>query len=1096
MNDKPKPSKRVIVYEEFVDDSTDVSENDIREYGQRLGIDLAANPTLTTLVRDWILQPLPRYWFPCLDTRTGQWFYSNALNGQSIWNHPLEKIHRNLTKEYLSCQTIRERENPEGESSEQSMESGLSTKGFGSLSSSAMGGITPVKTPLPRTLAPLKRIPKTESTTNVLTTSPNPLPPFCVPTSPHLHNEQVRQVSFSTFKSSDTISSLLPGDLLFENRDRPTTVVAPFNHSTLPVSTAGSLHSKLMGSKDDDPPQQMKQVPVYPTSASRNLSPLTTDKGIVKELSTSVSNCQLEPVAQQSKPRISFTERLAAKKASQKLKSNESTESCLSNANETDHASAANSEKRHVHFDLEPNHYHQYTPECSEETKATERSESSSSEDILDLVGDPEYLKPLTDVQCYPTTYEEKRWEVSFTSFGLASPNISPVKISTAFIDNEDSNEMVTRFNSEYCPSPLSASEKSDNADMVEEETTICPDNMQNEASEETEIPALETNLESRMVTNVLPETEIHVPMHREDTPTLSFQPKREEVHEDKRKLNFAITQVDKSDTSIANNGKEEENIDIPPPIISQLTVEPQVIEDVPPVKLALENATPKLVRSITRSESLEESVLASQANSVIVQDIPACQSPVEFIKCDTKSIESQNPVIQMDAALNLNTEQEPSQLELLLPPASFSEIPQDSTQTEEVITDSSAKCNASDARIAREKTSQPLEDWQTLKKEMESKLENEKKRLESWFASEIAQIKKQFENQLASERERTENLSKLVESAKSEKEELAKREIVRLEETLAHLVEEKTRQVQTQLNNEVSQCNNSVVVHRTVACQDANVQTEEPPIPVGSLPVEQMAPVLKVDKNETTESNPSKNETNSRWEKSRDSRIHCQCDSLQKQVARVEREMQLLKQRNLSFQKNPPTRKKNTPVKAQREPWWLDTDESTTSTTSSVSDWRHSRGRSQSMTNLHASRDSLAGKKSTPIHRTRDGLSKSQTPRRAWMEDVSTDHSLGDIHTSGISSAIPTGEWDTVLSSIQKISGDLQEVWSHIGPRPRPLSYLSYQSPLWMPSSQSLMTNDRVPLHWSFNGSTAERTQALRLWLQQNKTQHSKSFL
>lgn len=1104
MSDKPKPSKRVIVYEEFVDASTDVSENDIREYGQRLGIDLAANPTLTTLVRDWILQPLPRFWFPCLDTRTGQWFYSNALNGQSIWHHPLEEIHRNLAQDYLSCQIIRERENPEGESSEQSMESGLSTKGFGGLSSSTMGGITPVKTPLPRTLAPLKRIPKIESTTNVLTTSPNPLPPFCVPTSPHSHNEQVRQVSFSTFKSSDTISSLLPGDLLFENRDRPTTVVAPFNHSILPVSTAGSLHSKITNSEDDHPPQQTKQVPVYPTSGSRNLSPLTTDKIIVKELSTSISNFQLEPVVQQSKPRISFTERLAAKKASQRLKSNESSESCLSNANETDHTSAMNSEKRHVHFDIEPNHYHQYTPECSEENKATERSESSSSEDILDLVGDPEYLKPLTDVQCYPTAYEEKRWEVSFTSFGLTSPNISPVKISTAFIDNEDSNEMVTRFNSEYCPSPLSASEKSDNADMVEDEITICPDNMQNEAGEEAEncIPALVTNLESRIVTNVLPETEIRVPTHRENSetlsPTLSFQPAREEVHEEN--LNFAFTQIDKSNNSIANNnGKEVENTDIPPLIISQLTVEPQVIEDVPPVKLVLENVTPKLVRSITRSESLEESVLTSQVNPVIAQDIPACQSPVEFITCDTKPVESQNPVVQMDAALNLNTEQEASQLDLLLPPASFSEFPQTVTQTEELIADSSVKCDASDARIGHEKTTQSLEDWQMIKKEMESKLENEKKRLESWFASEIAQIKEQFENQLANERERTENLSKLVENAKSEKEELAKREIVRLEETLAHLVEEKTRQVQTQLNNEVLQCNNSVL-HRTVARQDANVQTEEPPIPVISLPMEQMAPLLKVEKIETTESNPSKYETNSRWESRdsprRDSRIHCQCDSLQKQVARVEREMQLLKQRNLSFQKNPPTRKKSTPVKAQREPWWLDTDESTTSTTSSVSDWRHSRGRSQSMTNLHASRDSLAGKKSTPIQRAREGLSKSQTPRRAWMEDLSTDHSLGDIHTSGISSAIPTGEWDTVLSSIQKISGDLQEVWSHIGPRPRPLSYHSYQSPLWMPSSQSLMTNDRVPLHWSFSGSTAERTQALRLWLQQNKTQHSKSFL
>ena len=37
---------------------------DILEYGQRLGIDLQSNPGLGTLVRDWILQPLPRYWYP------------------------------------------------------------------------------------------------------------------------------------------------------------------------------------------------------------------------------------------------------------------------------------------------------------------------------------------------------------------------------------------------------------------------------------------------------------------------------------------------------------------------------------------------------------------------------------------------------------------------------------------------------------------------------------------------------------------------------------------------------------------------------------------------------------------------------------------------------------------------------------------------------------------------------------------------------------------------------------------------------------------------------------------------------------------------
>ena len=83
-------------------------------------------------------------------------------------------------------------------------------------------------------------------------------------------------------------------------------------------------------------------------------------------------------------------------------------------------------------------------------------------------------------------------------------------------------------------------------------------------------------------------------------------------------------------------------------------------------------------------------------------------------------------------------------------------------------------------------------------------------------------------------------------------------------------------------------------------------------------------------------------------------------------------------------------------------------------------------------------------------------------------MEDLSTDQSSGDTPTSGISSAISTaGEWDTVLSSIQKISGDLQEVWSHIGPRPRPLSYLSYQSKLDCYST--LNRNPINSLYWLF---------------------------
>lgn len=61
-------------------------------------------------------------------------------------------------------------------------------------------------------------------------------------------------------------------------------------------------------------------------------------------------------------------------------------------------------------------------------------------------------------------------------------------------------------------------------------------------------------------------------------------------------------------------------------------------------------------------------------------------------------------------------------------------------------------------------------------------------------------------------------------------------------------------------------------------------------------------------------------------------------------------------------------------------------------------------------------------------------------------MEDISSDRST-DTLTSGVSSAFSAaGEWDTVLNSIHKISDDIQEVWSHIGRRQRPLSCLPSQ--------------------------------------------------
>ena len=37
---------------------------DIAEYGRRLGVDPAGDPVLCAVIRGWISQPLPHYWFP------------------------------------------------------------------------------------------------------------------------------------------------------------------------------------------------------------------------------------------------------------------------------------------------------------------------------------------------------------------------------------------------------------------------------------------------------------------------------------------------------------------------------------------------------------------------------------------------------------------------------------------------------------------------------------------------------------------------------------------------------------------------------------------------------------------------------------------------------------------------------------------------------------------------------------------------------------------------------------------------------------------------------------------------------------------------
>lgn len=748
-------------------------------------------------------------------------------------------------------------------------------------------------------------------------------------------------------------------------------------------------------------PKESDSLPRNPLSGKKLTAPLTVNPNTKKEIAASTEST--ETTVQETKPaaRISFTERLAAKKASRSKSSENLLETTPTlNPTESDQSSAINVEKKHVQFDLETQQVCHYTPECSEEIKVADKSESSSSDDILYLVGDPEFLEPLSNLSCYPTTFEEKRWDGSFTSFGLNPANASPEIVSPGAIDTDDSHEMVTRFNSEYCPSPLPVSNivTSHEDHITIESTTVSTSYIQNK--EDVDVEPISTVKETNnMSDNNLPVIETNVPMMYDSA---KDEPEKQTFiipfHEDGNlKKNEVILEESAFkiasppppiEDSVINVEEEIHSLSISVP--NSPSPEPVVEKEMKPLVSPEKTRVPKLIRSSSsRSDSFVNVFNTPQSSPVNVQDLPpTIVEPVDF--CFSKSMESHKPIVESDDDFS-SKPQAASQLNLLLPPVSFSQddsvsqpITMIPTEVNNVnLLNNDVKINEHDS--VEKQMIPSLEDWQKMKKEMASTLENEKKRLENWFSDEIAQIKKQFESELASERQRTENLSRLVESTKSEKEELARREIIRLEETLSHLVEEKTRQVQTRLNCESLQ--NSSSLNRSVDRQDANVQTEESVIPVHTARP-QRTRSSSVDETETSETNRARTESRSRCEsresRKRDTRIKCHCDSLQKQVARVEREMQLLKQKNLSFQKNPPTRKKSTPVKAQREPWWLDTDESTTSTVSSIPDWRYSRSRSHSMTNLHESKNATSAKKMDPIQRARDLLSKSQTPRKA----------------------------------------------------------------------------------------------------------------
>ncbi|XP_044525537.1 centrosomal protein of 164 kDa [Gracilinanus agilis] len=84
-----------LVLEEDYDETYIPSEQEIFEFAREIGIDPNNEPELMWLAREGIVAPLPMEWKPCQDI-TGDIYYFNFANGQSMWDHPCDEHYRNL----------------------------------------------------------------------------------------------------------------------------------------------------------------------------------------------------------------------------------------------------------------------------------------------------------------------------------------------------------------------------------------------------------------------------------------------------------------------------------------------------------------------------------------------------------------------------------------------------------------------------------------------------------------------------------------------------------------------------------------------------------------------------------------------------------------------------------------------------------------------------------------------------------------------------------------------------------------------------------------------------------------------------------------
>ncbi|XP_023016236.2 centrosomal protein 164 isoform X1 [Leptinotarsa decemlineata] len=87
-----------IICEEVFDEISIPSEEEIRDYATKIGIDPDSEPQLLPLAAEGLMKALPPGWKPCYDDKSKSYYYYNNLTKKTQWEHPLDDIYRGLVK--------------------------------------------------------------------------------------------------------------------------------------------------------------------------------------------------------------------------------------------------------------------------------------------------------------------------------------------------------------------------------------------------------------------------------------------------------------------------------------------------------------------------------------------------------------------------------------------------------------------------------------------------------------------------------------------------------------------------------------------------------------------------------------------------------------------------------------------------------------------------------------------------------------------------------------------------------------------------------------------------------------------------------------